>query len=130
MEKAEITSKTLEFPYGSMMELVVSSHAFPGESDPSPPSNQPNPDSFCRTLFPAVFRHSPDDRVCPQKGSSHSGFSMIFFTLLGNRPFWPDLPGCVQNRVRKGPEQGQKGPERLRTGSKGAKYSPSQAQYG
>ena len=119
--------KTLEFPYGSSSEKTVSGLLGSVRSCPDTTVIEPDSVSFGGSRKQCLFSCFRVTGVCQRKGSSHSGFSLIFFTLFGNRPFSrisPDpvskgsgsgVPGC-----QKGPDPGQKGPE----------YSPSEALEG
>ena len=79
--------KTLEFPYGSLVGILETGPANVDRTGPDTTVNQPESDSFGRTLKGAVSGGIRVDRVCHQKGSSHSGFSVIFVTDFNNLPF-------------------------------------------
>ena len=87
MEIAEITSKTLEFPYGSLSGLSVSGMLGSSKTAPKPSLNQPSSDSSGRTLPMAETGQFPLNPVCHTLRLSHSGFLSIFFTDFRNRPF-------------------------------------------
>ena len=97
--------KTLEFPYGSSAGISVSGMLRFLKTDPDPSLNQPNLDTSWRSPPAAVFHCFRAGRVCPRKGSSHSGFSCIFFTLSRIRPFSRKCP----DPVKKGPDPGSSG---------------------
>ena len=90
------------------------------KTGPEPSLNQPNLDRTGRDPEVTDSGQFRVDGVCTRKGSSHSGFFMFFFTLLGNRPFCQQSLKSHGNSVPEGPQGGQ-------NGSKLAQYGPYQA---
>ena len=90
------------------------------KTDPDTTVNQPESGQSGTVWKRTESGHFPLSRVVQRKGSSHSGFFKIFFTLSGNRPFsriCPDL-------VIPGSGSGSKGSG---SGSKGTRNPPYQA---
>ena len=87
--------KTLEFPYGSSTEIPVPDRSKADRTGPDPPLNQPSSDRTGRVRKPAVSGQFRVDETCHRKGSSHSGFLMIFFTLFRNQLFLKKCPDPV-----------------------------------
>ena len=87
MEIAEITLKTLEFPYGSMSGTLVSGMLGSSKTGRNPSLNQPKSDRTGWTRQRVESGQFRVNDVVHGKGSSHSGFSSEIVTLFRKQLF-------------------------------------------
>ena len=118
----QITSKTLEFPYGSLSGSDRFRHARSDKNGPNPSLNQPKSDSFSRPgnmLFSVISRL---DGVCTEKGPLIAGFRQKVARISIIGPFDNNArihaiqgdPG-PSNRVKSSQKQSNPGQKRPNT---------------